>query len=249
MKTFSIRESFGFGWELVKRNLEIVVFSTLAYSIFNISLRIDDFNIDPLPLFLMIAFAAAGIVVQIGYVKMTLRLHDGDSFRLKELFSYWRLFWRYLGTHFLYTAIIAGAMIVCAIIASAGTLVTMFPLIVFAENFVTVPLIIAVAFMWVAVGFVPVFLLALRYSFAFLLVVDKGLMPLPAMRRSKEITKGHKSQLLLFWAVAVAFNLVGLAFVFVGLLLTVPATMIAYAHAYRKLLGGHEKHSELEAAG
>lgn len=89
---------------------------------------------------------------------------------------------------------------------------------------------------------VPGVIAALTLLFGNYLVVDKGLGPIQAMKESARITKGHRWQLFGFVLVLVGLNILGLLALFVGLLVTIPVTILAMAHVYRTL---EHKASEL----
>ncbi len=57
-----------------------------------------------------------------------------------------------------------------------------------------------------------------------------------AFRESARMTDGQKGQLFLFGLVIALFNLAGALCLLVGLLFTIPASMMAMAYVYRKLL-------------
>ena len=101
----------------------------------------------------------------------------------------------------------------------------------------------------VFVGFillvVPGIIAALMLMFGNYLVVDKGLGPIAAMKESMRITKGSRWKLLLFVLALAILNIVGALCVLVGLLVTIPVTMLAMVHAYRTL---EHKANEVVAA-
>lgn len=82
---------------------------------------------------------------------------------------------------------------------------------------------------------VPGIIAALMFLFSNYLVVDKGLGPIEAMKESMRITKGHKWQLLLLVLAIAGINILGALALFIGLLVTVPVSMLAIAHVYRTL--------------
>lgn len=82
---------------------------------------------------------------------------------------------------------------------------------------------------------VPGIIWAIKYQFAPMLVVDKKMGPVDALKRSGVITKGHKGWLLGYGIVLFFINLAGLLALLVGLVLTVPWTMMASIWVYRKL--------------
>ena len=84
---------------------------------------------------------------------------------------------------------------------------------------------------------IPGIYFALRYQFVSYLIVDQGLSPVNALKKSSEMTKGIKLDLLWLGIVLFAVNLLGALVVFVGLLITIPVTMVAMGYVYRKVLG------------
>lgn len=82
---------------------------------------------------------------------------------------------------------------------------------------------------------VPGIIWALRYMFVPYLVVDRKLGVRDAMKESARITMGHKWQLLGLMCLVVLVNILGLIALIVGLLVSIPVTMFALAHAYRTL--------------
>jgi uncharacterized membrane protein len=82
---------------------------------------------------------------------------------------------------------------------------------------------------------VPGIIWALRYCFVPYLIMDKGLDVAASLKESARITYGHKWQL--FWlAILMALvNILGFICLFVGLLVSIPVTALAFVHAYRTL--------------
>lgn len=93
----------------------------------------------------------------------------------------------------------------------------------------------------IVIGFiliiVPGIIAALILSFTQLLVVDKKLGPIEALKESYRLTKGHLFQLFLFMLCLVLINIIGALLLLVGLLVTVPITILAVAHVYMKVQG------------
>jgi hypothetical protein len=82
---------------------------------------------------------------------------------------------------------------------------------------------------------VPGIILSVGLAFVPYVVVDRGLGPIEALKESWRITKGHKWQLFLLFLALVGINLLGVLALVVGIFVTVPITMLAFAHAYRTL--------------
>jgi len=84
---------------------------------------------------------------------------------------------------------------------------------------------------------VPGVMLAVGWMFTSYLIIDKDRGPLEAIKESWKMTKGHKGQLFLFVLTIIGLNILGLLALVVGLLVTVPVSMLAVVHVYRKLSG------------
>jgi uncharacterized membrane protein len=84
---------------------------------------------------------------------------------------------------------------------------------------------------------VPGIIWAIKYFPMLYLVVDKGKGPAEAFSESATLTQGVKGQLFLLGILFFFINLLGFTALFVGLLVTVPMTMLASAYIYRHLLG------------
>ena len=82
---------------------------------------------------------------------------------------------------------------------------------------------------------VPGIIAALGLMFSTYLVIDTHTGPIEALKESWRVTKGHKMQLFLLMLAIVLLNLLGFIALVIGLLVTVPVSMLAMAHAYRKL--------------
>jgi hypothetical protein len=82
---------------------------------------------------------------------------------------------------------------------------------------------------------VPGVVLALTFSFAGFLVMDRSMNPIEAMRESARLTTGAKPDLFMLGLLLLALNVVGALALGVGLLVTVPMTFIAAAQVYRRL--------------
>jgi hypothetical protein len=84
---------------------------------------------------------------------------------------------------------------------------------------------------------IPGIIVALGLSLTGYLVVDRNLGPVEAIKESWRLTKGHKWSILRLAVLMTLVNILGFVLLFVGLLVTLPVTMIAFAHAYRILSG------------
>ena len=91
----------------------------------------------------------------------------------------------------------------------------------------------------------PGFILMAGLMFATYLVVDKQLGPVDAIKKSWSISKGYKLKLIGFILVILLINLLGIIALLVGLLVTIPVTLLATVHVYRILLKRSEAQGNL----
>lgn len=93
----------------------------------------------------------------------------------------------------------------------------------------------------IAIGFVllivPGIIAAIFFMFATVIVIDRDLGPIEAMKESMRIGRGYRWSLLGFLVLLALIALLGLLALFVGLLVAVPVTTLAFIHAYRVLSG------------
>lgn len=82
---------------------------------------------------------------------------------------------------------------------------------------------------------VPGIIWGIRYQYVGYLIIDQNLDPIEALKKSSEITSGSKWDLFLFNIILGLINIMGFLFLIVGLFVSVPTTMLAYAFVYRKL--------------
>lgn len=83
---------------------------------------------------------------------------------------------------------------------------------------------------------VPGIIWLFKFAFFVYFIVDQGIEPSEALRRSAIITQGAKRDLFVFWLLLLLINLAGAAAFFIGLLVTLPLTLLANAFVYRTLL-------------
>ncbi len=83
---------------------------------------------------------------------------------------------------------------------------------------------------------VPGIIWSFKFGFFGYFMVEKGLEPSEALRRSALITQGAKWDLFVFWLLLLLINLAGVVALFIGLFVTLPITIIANAFVYRTLL-------------
>ncbi len=92
-----------------------------------------------------------------------------------------------------------------------------------------------IVFVGVILLIVPGIIFALRYMFVPYLIIDRKLSIGEALKESARITLGHKWQLLVLVLAIAGINILGVLALVVGLLVSIPVSMLATVHVYRKL--------------
>ncbi len=82
---------------------------------------------------------------------------------------------------------------------------------------------------------VPGIYWGLKFYFSYVLVVDKGMGPIEALKESARITEGVKWDLIGLYAVIGLVVVIGYLALFVGVLASVPVAGLATLYVYRKL--------------
>lgn len=93
---------------------------------------------------------------------------------------------------------------------------------------------------------IPGIIAALALLFSTYLVIDRDLGPIEAMKESLRITKGNRWKLLLLVLSIVLINILGVLALIVGLLVSIPVSLLAIVHAYRTL--EHQEHEVVASA-
>lgn len=83
---------------------------------------------------------------------------------------------------------------------------------------------------------VPGIIWGVRYSQVLNLIVDKDMKIIDAMRKSGELTRGVKGQLILFYLACVGVMILGAIALAVGVLIAMPVVWLATVFVYRHLL-------------
>jgi uncharacterized membrane protein len=82
---------------------------------------------------------------------------------------------------------------------------------------------------------VPGIIVAVVFGLYAYVIVDRGAGPIEALSRSAEITKGVRMDLFIFGLLLIGINILGALVLLVGLLISVPISMVAGASVYRQL--------------
>ncbi len=228
LKYLSCSDALGFGWDVMRNNFWFFVgvgiilllislpFDVLCYVVENYPGKI------PLPLayLLLTVTFIVKIIMGIGLIKITLCFCDGQQPKFTTLFNAWDCFWKYIGTGILSSLIIMSTVVACVLPLVLLSGVTGNP---------------CFAFVFFPLAFVLATILAIKFSFCYYFVIDKGLGPINALRASSRTTMGAKWSLFVFGILCSLVNLLGFLCLGVGLFATFPTVMVAMALVYREL--------------
>ena len=81
----------------------------------------------------------------------------------------------------------------------------------------------------------PGIYLLLKYYFAPILIIDKGLKPIAAMKASAKMTKGTKWEIVGFFAANMILAYSGIFALIIGLFITIPLASMSHIYFYKKL--------------
>jgi uncharacterized membrane protein len=82
---------------------------------------------------------------------------------------------------------------------------------------------------------VPGIYLGVRFYMFPWVIVDKGVGPFEAMRRSWAMTNGSVWNLFLLGILLAGVNILGVVAILIGLLVTIPLSVVAVGYVYRRL--------------
>lgn len=93
----------------------------------------------------------------------------------------------------------------------------------------------------VAIGIVllivPGIMWAMKYMFVPILIVDKHMKPIEALKQSGRMTYGYKWDLFRLSLVMLLFNIAGIVAFGIGIFVTIPVSVFIYTRVYHMLLG------------
>lgn len=241
---FSIKEAIVFGWHKVKAHSALVFQVVLTMFALQVASSLVQKGLEGTALgaAASIVLAVLGIVLGAGMTLIFLKLAKGDHAHYRDIIPKALLVWKYFLTSLLtgiisFLPIMAGGLVSLVLLVSTGS-------INFSEG---VPVTdghewafaLCVLVMLVAVGFAAYF--AVRFAMARLAVLE-GSNVLESLRKSSALTHGIKGRLVLFALAIAGINILGAIALLVGLLVTIPISVLAFAHVYLKLKAHHGHH-------
>jgi len=187
-----------------------------------------------------LVFALGGVILGAGMTLIFLRLAKGEHAHYRDIVPSAGLIWKYFCVSIItgvitFLPIMAGGLVSLVILVSTGS-------INFSEGdaayvYEHLGAFIAAAIV-MAVSVAAAAYLTVRYSMARFAVLE-GADIVESVRTSTKLTHGAKWRLILFVLALVALNLVGFLALVVGLLVSIPLSLLAFSHVYLKLKGHH----------
>jgi hypothetical protein len=161
-------------------------------------------------------------VLGVGFTLITLRIAEGKPVEYRNLIPPMNVWLPYIGA-----TVLAGIVTVLPLVAA---------LVIGLAAFALFPYELAVIVIAVvaAVGSVIAVYFALRYALVRFAILDDHDM-VKSLRTSARLTDGRKWWLVGFFIVVCLLNILGAVLLLVGLLVSIPVTMLAFAHVYVKL--------------
>lgn len=237
---FSIKEAVVFGWHKLKANSGLSLGVVLAL----FALQVVSSMVEKTLEGTVIGFAASlilaalGVVLGCGMTLIFLRLAKGEHAQFSDIVPSIAVVWKYFCSSLLvgvisFLPLMAGSLLALIVLVSTGS-------INFSEGLHNQanPGVLALAGVIVAVALAYTAYLSLRFSMAKLVVLERGEI-VESLRQSTTLTHGVKWRLVLLVLALAGLNILGLLALVVGLLVTVPMSMFAFAHVYLKLKARH----------
>ncbi len=225
----SLTKALRIGWEAWKRQWWILP-AILVFSGFISSTpqAMEDAGVsDMLSTPVAIVTLVLSIVLEIGIVYIVLGMHEGKKMRFSDVFSQYRLAFRYFCAYVLFLLVILSGVLLAAVLTGVSEYYGLY-----GKRGV------ALGLMGLAVSVFVYF--GLRLQFYSYVLVDRRLGIIESLRASWRLTRGHSLELFSFWLLLLLVNVLGLMALIVGFFVSVSVSMLAFADVYRQLSGMQE---------
>ncbi|MBD3241087.1 MAG: hypothetical protein GF331_10920 [Chitinivibrionales bacterium] len=217
------------GWRVTRRHFWFIMVALLVSFLASAVPALVRDAVLPVNRPLGVAVALSTILLQVifglGLVRMSLQLYDRDDAALTDLLDAADRVLAGAVAFVLMLMLFALSMLPLVSLAFLTAILT-----IISESFA--PLIIAVA---VAAALAALYSLA-RFIFFAHIIVDHGVGPLRALRASADLTRRERGHAVALLVLLFVINLGGLAVAGIGLLVTLPLSLLTITAAYRRLL-------------
>lgn len=231
MKEFAIGEILRASWADFKKSWQglyvvLIVGFVVSFAFGFVSGAFSSAKMPVVYFVLQILSTVVSWIVMVGIIKVVLSVIDGKKAEISELFFAIRdikILGKYLASYIISSLVVVGVMLPFVVLG--------FVFYTFLGQQSSVPLIVIL----VLLGIIALIFVGVRMQFWLYDLVDKGDWAIEPIRKSWQMTKGHVLNLILFALVLTGINLLGLLALVVGLVVTIPFSMLATAKLYRKL--------------
>ncbi len=220
---FSIGTALRFGWEQTRLHSALVFGLVILIAVLSVAHGIVSAH----PLVSVsrgiasVLLLILEILVSVGTTIIVLRLAKHEPATFGMVIPPWALLWRYL-----IASLLVAIIVLCGIgIPGALAALAYYSFGLTLSGKILIGIGVGVACI------VGLYLLVI-YSMVKFAAIDGLHSVIAILRRSMEITQGARWQLLLFFIVLILLNILGLIVFFVGLLVTIPVTMLSSAYVY-----------------
>jgi uncharacterized membrane protein len=243
MHTFSTSEAVKFAWSTVKKNLGFfIILSVLVLGIALGSEMLGEpessygFNAqDGLAYILLVVL---NFILSIWVVRVGIDAVDAKKLTFSNLAPTWGVAWKYaLSNALVALVLVIPASLVMGVVVALG-FGSIFGTLMMGATFGLTNLFLLGALL---VFFLVVLIyLGARLMFVAYYVVDQKLGPIESVKASWRVTQGVVLKIVGLMIVLVFINMVGMLALFIGLLVTIPITVVSWAYAYRSLAPSHD---------
>ncbi len=234
-ETFSFTATIQSSWDLVKKHLKFLLLSTAASAVILLVLQelqnlTEERGI--LSILAMVLSTVVGIAVSLGWSQVILKLIRHGKTTWHDFQTDTKIW-----VHYFLARVMYGIVSLISVTIAA---VPVFMLIFLSIYSVPFLIIGSIAFIF---GLSLFAWLLTRYIFISFVAIDHpNINGWKLLKESAKITKGNMWRLFGFLLMVTLINIIGLLLFIVGLLVTVPITMIATAYVYDHLKKA--KHAE-----
>ena len=218
-------------WTIMKKHLALMVIIVLFIFSLNILLSIiqerllDEITYQSI-LFIMAAYLFQ-IGLNLGFLRICLNMINNTEVNFSLLFSSFHMLISYVFATILY-------LLALLLAASPGLLLFItsvsFDLDNISSSIGSMPAILSVILM-----IVPAIYLSIRLQFYDYFLIDEECGILDAIKKSADISKGYVLELFIIGAVLSLMILISIIPMGLGLILTIPLSMVATSYVYLKL--------------
>lgn len=221
---FNFEEIFSFAWSKTKQHAWFLVCVFMIYAIIMSAVRL-----------VPILEQVTALLIALSLISVSLIIVRNEGFSFGDLFNKLRspnLVIKFFVLTFIYIASVSVFVIpfIAALSVTAGS--------VFFGGFAAVTSKLITVLCTTLVMLIPGIYIAVRFKFyPYILLENEHLKITEAVKLTEKLTRGLFWQLFWFFIIIAVLNIVGMLAFGVGLILTIPVSVFAIAHMYRKLQG------------